>query len=348
MRVLHLPVNIASQISVTVRALRDIGVDAQGLALGNAIVQDQTGVRSIAFVPRQERLRWAASKIHLYALVLSAIARSDVIHWHYAQPALRGAIDLKWAHRLKKPAVVEFWGSDIRIPELEASDNPYYKQVMAAQEYRHVESFEGSRLRQKRFASYQIAALTSCQSMFRYVQRDLFPTIHFVRQRVYLPDYTPSFPDPSNACPLLLHSPTAPIAKGTPAVTAAIEQLRSTHAFRFQLVQGMPYEQARQLLRSCDILVDQFVIGAHGLAALEAMAFGKPVVCYIKPSMVEQYPPDLPIVRATQESLPDVLARLIEDGRLRHELGQRGRAYVEKYHDAHLLARQLVEIYQRL
>lgn len=45
MKVLHLPTNIASQISVSVRALRDIGVDARGLVWCNAAIQDATGVR---------------------------------------------------------------------------------------------------------------------------------------------------------------------------------------------------------------------------------------------------------------------------------------------------------------
>jgi glycosyltransferase involved in cell wall biosynthesis len=82
------------------------------------------------------------------------------------------------------------------------------------------------------------------------------------------------------------------------------------------------------------------------LTALEAMAFGKPTLCYIIPSSVSQYPTDLPLINASQDNLADVLRELLEDGYRRYETGRKSRAYVEKYHDAHNLARELVDIYE--
>ena len=94
--------------------------------------------------------------------------------------------------------------------------------------------------------------------------------------------------------------------------------------------------------------MDQVVGGSHGLATLEAMAFGKPVVCYIKPSLVPKFPPELPIVNANQDNLAEVLAGLLADGARRQRIGRQSRAYVEKYHDAHDVARRLVTIYEEL
>jgi hypothetical protein len=286
-----------------------------------------------------------AAYVRRYTQILRAVAWADVVHWT-CNWAMRDAIDVHFARMLKKKRVVEFFGSDIRIPAVEAADNPYYARLINVHEYQDHESLAISRARQQRFASLGAPVIISCKSLLPYVQHDLFPHVHFIRQRVYLADYTPRFSDPAASRPLIIHSPSAPVIKGTAAVKRAVEQLQASHAFDFRLVQGVPHAQAQQIMQSCDIFVDQLVLGAHGLAALEAMAYGKPVVCYIKPSMIEQYPPDLPIVGATQETLPDVLARLIDDGAWRHELGRRSRAYVEKYHDAHALARQLLGIYQ--
>jgi glycosyltransferase involved in cell wall biosynthesis len=97
-----------------------------------------------------------------------------------------------------------------------------------------------------------------------------------------------------------------------------------------------------------EVFLDQFVLGDFGSASLEAMALGKPAVCYIKPTLAAQYPPDLPIVKATQETLTDVLEQLIANGKWRSELGRRGRAYVEKYHDAFQVTCKLKDIYQEL
>lgn len=347
MRVLHLPVNIASQASITVRALRDIGLDANGLVLGNSSIQDANSVQVLPVVSRRKPIDWVAAKIRMVKIVLREIYRSDVIHWHFGLPALPGAIDLKWASCLGKPGIVEFWGSDIRIPEIEFADNPYYACAWQAGYEYNSENLLNSRRRQQLFSDRGSLAIATI-GVSQYVQQDIFPSACNIRQRLYLPEYSPSYPGPTIRKPLLVHSPTAPICKGTSAVTAALERLSKTYDFDFKLIRGIPHGSALTLMQTCDIFLDQFVVGSHGVAALEAMAFGKPVVCYIKPSLASEYPPDLPIINSTQETLPDVVANLIEDGHLRYELGKRGRAYVEKYHDAHKIARQLMKIYQNL
>jgi len=346
MRVLHLPSNIASQLTVTVRALRDLGISARGLAPRGVITANEE-IEYLADVSKSLGLKRYLNYGHRCSQIIEAISWADIIHWHFGW-CLSGSLDLQFAHLLGKKQIVEFWGSDIRIAEIEAADNPYYAELLKLPDSNlHKTVTESYRL-QKRFARCDASAMTSCRSMFPYIDRKSFPTVHFVRQRIYLADYVPLFPDPYTKKPLVIHSPSKPILKGTSAVKEAIKSLNSPHLFDFQLVQNMPHNQAKELLRQCDIFVDQFVFGAHGLASLEAMAYGKPVVCYIKPSMVNQYPEDLPIVNATQDNLPDILARLLEDGQLRYELGQKGRAYVEKYHDSHILTKQLVEIYKSL
>ncbi len=346
MRILHLPINIASQITTTVRALRDIGTEARGLAL-SGIITSNTGIEMLPSQLSGRGVQRVVVATQRQIKILGAIQWADVVHWHF-QSGLRGALDVQWAKLLGKKRVIEFWGSDIRIPEIEMADNPYYAAAFPQSEYRDLESRSRSYAIQSKFASLGVIPIVADAQMRSYLRPDLFPQVHQVRQRIYLPDYTVQLPSPSLACPRLVHSPSAPIIKGTPAIKAAVEQLQANYAFDFQLIQGMPHQQAQQIMRECDIFIDQLVLGVHGLAALEAMAYGKPVVCYIKPSMLSTYPPDLPIVNATPETLPAVLADLLGDGNRRYELGQRGRAYVEKYHDAHQVAKQLLALYQQL
>ncbi len=347
MRVLHLPLNIASQTSVTVRALRGLGVEARGLVVSPAVIQsaDELEILRIASRPRKQRL---VDALRHLPQIFTAIRWADVLHWHYGTTALPFRLDLHWATLLRKPSLVEFWGSDIRIPEVEAADNPYYARISPSYEYAHAESLAGSRQTQALFAKAGAACLISCDSLRPYIQSDLFPRPYFVRQRVWLPDFLPAPPDPARRRLVLAHSPSAPIAKGTPAVLAAVEKLKARYDLDLQLIQNMPRAQALQIVRCADIFLDQFVLGEYGMAALEAMALAKPVVLYIKPSMETQYPPDLPAVNANQDNLVEVLESLLTDGPRRHALGLRGRAYVERHHDASTAARQLIGIYQEL
>jgi glycosyltransferase involved in cell wall biosynthesis len=346
MRVLHLPNNIASQITVTVQALRDIGIQARGLASAGVITSNSV-IEPLSQAPTNQRLQWLIAGLQRRVKILTAIQWADIVHWHFHW-GMYGALDVRWAKLLKKKRAVTFWGSDIRIPEIEMADNPYYAAAYPHSEYKTMETLKSSRRNQAMFASLQTTALIPDGQMCSYLQRDLFPTFYHVRQSIYLSDYEPMFPAVSKTRPIIIHSPSASVMKGTPAVMTAIAQLQAIHSFDFQRLQGVPHSKAKRIMQACDIFVDQFVLGAHGLAALEAMAFGKPVVCYIKPALQQDYPPELPIVVATQETLPDVLARLLDDGKLRRELGEQGRAYVEKYHDAHKIAQQLLDIYRSL
>jgi glycosyltransferase involved in cell wall biosynthesis len=346
LRVLHLPTNIASQITITVRALRDLGISARGIAPQGIITANEE-LEYLADVSKSLGLKRYLNYGRRCSQIIEAISWADVVHWHSGW-CLPGAFDLQFAHLLGKKQIVEFWGSDIRIAEIEAADNPYYAKLLKVSDFNFQKNLKSSYSLQKRFSRLGSSAMTSCRSMFPYIDKESFPNVHFVRQRVYLADYAPLFPDPNTQKPLVIHSPSRQLLKGTLAVRSAIKQLQEKYSFKFQLVENMHHNQAKELMQKCDIFVDQFVLGAHGLASLEAMAYGKPVVCYIKTSMIDKYPSDLPIVNANQENLPDVLSKLLEDGDLRHELGRRGRAYIEKYHDAHLLAKQLVEIYKNL
>lgn len=76
------------------------------------------------------------------------------------------------------------------------------------------------------------------------------------------------------------------------------------------------------------------------------MAYVKPVVCYIKEELVGKYSKDLPIVNANPDTLEHVLAFLLDSPQDLHELGRKGRAYVEAHHDPAAIAQQWVDLYE--
>ena len=82
------------------------------------------------------------------------------------------------------------------------------------------------------------------------------------------------------------------------------------------------------------------------MAALEAMSFGKPVVCYIMPQIFENgLSQECPIVNANPDTLEEVLIKLITSPSLRNEIGKKSRTFVEQNHDVELLSDQLLSLY---
>lgn len=348
MNVLHLPVNVASHLSTTVRGLREIGVDARGFVVyGASPTRDDAGVERLSSAVSRRSLRWWRDALPELTRLIGEIRRADAVHW-FMTPALPGAVDLHFAARLGKPSIVEFAGGDIRNPAIESADNSYYAEMRPHYEYRGWETERNSHRTQALFARAGCEALVSCPSLLDYLEPGRFAHVHLVRQRVMVSDFDPRYPDPHERLPLVVHASTAPVGKGTPAVVAAVERLRGRVDFDFVLLDRVPRAEALATIARADVYLDQFVIGSHGSAAVEAMALGKPVVGYVKPSLVERYPADLPIVNASQEDLPHVLEELLRDGPRRHELGVRSRRYAEEHHDAVRLAWQLHEIYVRL
>jgi glycosyltransferase involved in cell wall biosynthesis len=163
-----------------------------------------------------------------------------------------------------------------------------------------------------------------------------------------LEDYTPRYPDLLKRRPLMVHAPSNKCKKGTEALQEVLGQLRGSYDCDFKLMHEMARPEALAMIAQSDIFLDQFTIGAEGLASHEAMALGKPVVCFIKNSLQARYPPSLPIVMADQPGLGAAITGLLKDGRRRRELGMRGREYMETFHDAHKVAHELVDIYQDL
>ena len=345
-RVLHLPTNIASQMSVTVRALRKIGVDARGLVLNNSEIQMDSGLESYVIPSRKRHpLSGSFRTLAWWKSTKEAFDWADIVHWHSGDSVWPVQMDLKYVEKMNKARLIEFWGSDIRIPERSSHDN----RVMAEFYDRYPKYAKGARERsltmQSRFASRGFSAVISGLELVDSLQSDRFNRVHRIRQRLILNDFIPIYPKTDNNVPVVVHMPSDKTIKGTGYVLEAIGRLKDSCRFEFRLIHNVSREKALSLLSDADIMLDQFVIGDYGLATLEAMAMGKPAICYLKQSVIDKLPKDFPVVNASPETLPGVLQRLIENASLRSEIGRMSRQYVEKYHDSIEVAHELKRIY---
>ena len=239
MRVLHLPLNIASIPSHTISGLRHSDVDARGLIFSADRVQTADGLRLVC-ADSTNGVKRKLQKTRWLAAFLSEVSKADVLHWYFGAITLPRTLDLALVKILRKPAIVEWMGSEIRIPDLEFVENPYYKEAFSGgYEYAPYESLTGSHRLQATFAQSGFTCAADL-GMLQYIQHDIFPRVHILRRRLIVSDHKPSFPIPNNDLPLIVHSPTAPVAKGTAVVLSAIDQLGGRARFEFRLIQGLP------------------------------------------------------------------------------------------------------------
>ena len=138
--------------------------------------------------------------------------------------------------------------------------------------------------------------------------------------------------------------------KGSSYVLSAVEHLKQ-EGFRIQLV--TPTEISSRDMRfvqvQADIVIDQLIYGTWGSTSLEAMALGRPVICYIRPEwqqfLANQFSEcrEMPVISATPDSLVDVLRLLVTDSELRKTQGEKSRVFAEQFLDVRKNCSELIQ-----
>ncbi len=146
----------------------------------------------------------------------------------------------------------------------------------------------------------------------------------------------------------IAHAALSRRRKGTELVVAACDEL----GLDLDVIENVRHDEVGPRLARADIVVDQLNSGWYGLFAIEAMAYGKPVVGYLHDEAATRtaaaFGVEVPIVRTTKETLATDLRTLARSDEERRSRGAAGRTYVERVHDADKMADRLIDIYSRL
>jgi hypothetical protein len=163
--------------------------------------------------------------------------------------------------------------------------------------------------------------------------------------------YAPYYPDSHGTGPIhIVHAPNHRAFKGTRFLLDAVEKLRAEgFPITLTIVERIPNDRALEIYRTADIIFDQCMVGFHGYLTLEAMAMGKPVMCFIrKPQQYLLHPEECPIVNTPADQIETTLRNLLSNRNGLHELGVQGRKYVEKFFTPEAFAQRLRSAYRQL
>jgi len=137
----------------------------------------------------------------------------------------------------------------------------------------------------------------------------------------------------------IVHSPTDRVAKGTPYILAALENLKRKYPIRIVLVEKKSHTEALEIYQQADLVIDQVLVGWYGSVAVEAMKMGKPVAVFIREEdlsfLPEQMARDLreAVIQIDPLSIETVLEEVLQNPRLLRLKSEAGQAYVHRWHD---------------
>lgn len=147
----------------------------------------------------------------------------------------------------------------------------------------------------------------------------------------------------------IVHAPTQREAKGTEYIIRGVEALRAHADVELILIEGKPHHEALRLYLEADLVIDQTVIGWYGGFASEIMARGIPVAAYLRLEELRYVPhafaEALPVINITPDTLTAVLAEVLNRSGLLRELGERGKAFAQTWHETEAIAARMAEVY---
>lgn len=264
------------------------------------------------------------------------IPQFDVFHFHHGYTLTFDHFDLLALRDLGKKVFMNYWGRDVR---------PTSKVPCGYKRGNREKDCDESILRRLESLSALIPECIVCdEEVYEYV-RDFFQSVHIIRPMIDLERYKPAYKSKRGGRLTILHACPPGMAEESKQIGASIEAIQENYPINYRIVQGIPHEKAMELYREADLIIDQIRPGSYGKLAIEAMALGKPVICGISDFMQENYPSELPILRASPDTLRQTVEYVLNNRELLFELGKKGRSYVEKYHDSSREAEKLIKLY---
>ncbi len=351
MKVLHCPADVGGNAWTLSQAERKLGLDSRVMVYQKAWFGFPADID--LHIERSSKIGRATK---MATFLLKAAREYDVFHFNYGSSLLSHFPNLSF---------------------LEMVDLPLLRKIGK----KIVVTYQGCDVRQKSFSTshFAISACAEpdcyggrCDSSTDSVKEKLADKFGRYAHRVFAlnPDLIRVLPEGSEFLPYasvdldewqpvkkaqsrkltILHSPTSRTVKGSKYIIEAVERLKiQREDIEFILVENVPYKEVQMLYRQADIAIDQLLVGWYGRFAVEMMALGKPVICYLREEDLSFIPPqmkdDIPIVNASPESIYQVLCQLVQQRDKLTLLGDQSRAYVEKWHDPMKIAGKMKETY---
>jgi glycosyltransferase involved in cell wall biosynthesis len=339
--VLHCPDVVGGHAPQLAHAERQLGAHSLSIALqasayGYAADETLTG-------PGDGRL---ARELARWRLLMRARRDFDVVHFNFGSTIFAPrSFDLPLLARAGKKIFVTYQGDDARQGDWCREHFPVHFVHEVDASYYTPESDARKRRAIAKMASYAAGIYALNPDLLHVLPKG---ASFLPYANIDPAEWKPARKAAGEAL-RIVHAPSHRAVKGTRYLVEAVERLRREgRKLELVLVENLRREEARAIYEQADLVVDQLLAGWYGGLAVEAMALAKPVVSYIREEDLGFIPKamrdEMPVIRAQPGTIYDTLKTL--DPASLPQLGRRGRAYVERWHDPRKLAARTLEDYR--
>ena len=143
--------------------------------------------------------------------------------------------------------------------------------------------------------------------------------------------------------------------KGSPHIVEIMRRIESELPnVEFIELTGLKISEMLTEQKKADVIIDQIRYGHWGSTGVEAMALGKVLVCYLRPSwkanFLSNFPEylDLPVVNANVNNLYEVMVKLLTNDQMINDLKIRSRLFAQAHYDASKNVHELAKVLMAL
>lgn len=152
----------------------------------------------------------------------------------------------------------------------------------------------------------------------------------------------------------LSHAPTNMELKGSSTFFTVITRVLEEYPdAQYEAIRNLPWASCLSAISNTDIYYDQCVLGAYGLAAVEAAIFAKPIFCLLDAGVIEIMEKETgkknPFIQwKDEQDLAVKTLTLLKDADLRSRFGAIAHEYCKAVHDDLPVSRRLIKIIESM
>ena len=219
------------------------------------------------------------------------------------------SIDLPILKLFRKKIIMSYYGSEVRLIKLQKEVNPYYSLLKIDDDH---PKFDGRKIIMMKWhscwvdkfiaARNLISSLKVCIPYRKIVELWAGNIFAETQPQIRLSALK------TNKIPIIVHAPSEINIKGTKYVRKSIRDLKKKGIkFIYKEITKVSHDEAFEVYKEADIIVDQLLLGSIGTLGLEVMHIGKPLVSFVIQDDWEGDLPELPICNANIDNLTQKL-----------------------------------------
>lgn len=341
MKIIHLPTSLCGLPYGLSQGERSIGLESDTLVMythNNSYPSTYT-LFDRSYSKNTDILRISSTLVKL-------LVKYDVFHFNYGNTLIDSMglgiplLDLPLYKLCNKKIIVTYSGCDIR--QKYAVMDKWSDSACANANCYHGICNSGTldSLRKKKLAKFDKYADTiftgSPDLFFLLPERTIFLPYTLINwdnivSKQYI-EHTPI---------KIVHASTDRGCKGTNIIIDVFLKLKEKYNDKIELiiVENMTNEDALNIYKTADLIIDQLYIGWYGVFATECMKMGTPVMSFIRDENLEYIPAQMEfdlyksIISVTPATLYDTLCTVIEDPNILKTYSHNSLKYVNKWHN---------------